>query len=351
MFYKLKSFLRKYTFRRLLNLLVTEVQYKLKSEYLHNYPIAITIEPGNICNLRCPLCPTGQRDKSTSHGFMEFSIFKKIIDEIGEYLLLLRLYNWGEPLLNKDLTKMVEYATSRGIDVKFSTNLSLELSEQRAEDVIKSNLRKIYISANGASDETYKKYHVDGDFSKVMHNMRLLLDKKKELNNNFTELIWLFHVFKHNEHEIDEAKKIAKEMGIRLSINKMRTDMGKEVFETAKDAIKRDGEWLPENPEYRIFDVETATTKKQFVCNLLWKETVINWDGSVMPCCFIYSDKHSYGSIKDKPFKDVWNNEFYIAARKELAIEQTDSGETDNNVSKGKCVVCGVCKSKGFPFN
>ncbi len=334
-----------------MNFVITEIHYKLKSEYLHSYPIAITIEPGNICNLSCPLCPTGQKDSSANHGFMDFDNFKNIIDEIGKYLLLIRLYNWGEPTLNRDLTKMIKYATKRGIDVKISTNLSMNLSDREIESIINSNLKKIYISANGASSDSYLKYHIGGDFDKVINNIKLLIKKKKEFKNSYTELIWLFHVSSHNEHEIEKAKEMAKELGIRLKINKMRTDMGKEVFETAEDAINRDSKWLPKNSEYRMFDVDKKTTTKQFVCNLLWKETVLNWDGSIMPCCFIYSEKFAYGNIKGKTFKEIWNNAYYLEARKALASDTNTNINTTSKEPNKKCVVCQICKSKGFPFN
>lgn len=350
---KLKQYLRKFTIFRLLNLLIAELQYRLKSSHLYSYPAVITIEPGNICNLRCPLCPTGKKDNSAKHGFIEFSDFKKVIDEIGKYLLLIRLYNWGEPLLNQELKKMVEYATERGIEVKISTNLSMALSVQEIEDIAKTNLRKIYVSANGASKESYSKYHVGADFDRVMKNLKLLTEKKREVNNKYTEIIWLFHVFSHNEHEIEEAKVLAKGIGIKLSINKMRTDMGKEVFETTEDAIERDGKWLPENPEYNIFDIENNTPKKRFRCNILWKETVINWDGSILPCCFIYSEKFSFGNIRQRSFKDIWNNEIYVAARKAVKsnrqIDYTNLSEMAS--SNSNRTVCHICKSKGFPFN
>ncbi|HJO47785.1 MAG TPA: radical SAM protein, partial [Candidatus Scalindua sp.] len=222
-----------------------KIQFSICSTNLYYFPAKITIESGNICNLRCPLCPTGQKDASASKGLLSFSDFKKIIDEIGKNLLLIRLYNWGEPLLNKELIKMVEYANKHRIAVKISTNLSFPIEDAQAEALINANLQKIYISCDGASNSTYPKYHIDGDFNRVMSNMNLLLKKKRQLRNNYTGIIWLFHVFSHNEHEINTAKLMAKEIGIKLTINKIRTDMGKEIFETAEKSLERDSKWLP----------------------------------------------------------------------------------------------------------
>jgi len=331
--------LRIYSIRKLYNLIMGKIQFSIGSTHLYYYPAKITIESGNICNLRCPLCPTGQKDASASKGLLSFSDFKKIIDEIGRNLLLIRLYNWGEPLLNKELVKMVEYANEHRIAVKISTNLSFPIEEAQAEAIINANLQKIYISCDGASNSTYPKYHIDGDFNRVMSNMKLLLKKKRQLRNNYTEIIWLFHVFSHNEHEINTAKLMAKEIGIKLTINKIRTDMGKEIFETAEKSLERDSKWLPGNPEYNTFNMTDKKPKNRFNCDLLWKETVINWDSCILPCCSVYSETHSFGNIKEDSFKNIWNNQKYIAARKEVL------GRNNNTKT-----VCRVCKANDYLY-
>jgi len=76
--------LRIYSTRKLYNLIMGKIQFSIGSTNLYYFPAKITIESGNICNLRCPLCPTGQKDDSASKGLLSFSDFKKIIDEIGE---------------------------------------------------------------------------------------------------------------------------------------------------------------------------------------------------------------------------------------------------------------------------
>ncbi len=331
--------LRTFSIRKLYNLIMGKIQFSIGSTLLYYYPAKITIESGNICNLRCPLCPTGQKDPSAKKGLLSFQDFKKIIDEIGENLFLIRLYNWGEPLLNKELIKMAEYANENKIAVKISTNLSLPLEDAQAEALIRANLQKIYISCDGASSSTYPIYHIDGNFNKVISNMKLLLRKKKLLRNNYTELVWLFHVFSHNEHEIDAARAMAKDIGIKLSIKKIRTDMGKEIFETAEKSLERDSKWLPGNPEYNTFNMKEKKPKNRFRCDLLWTETVINWDGCILPCCSVYSEAYSFGNIREDSFKNIWNNEKYTSARKEvLSLRNTTK------------TVCHVCKANDYLY-
>ena len=74
---------------------------------------------------------------------------------------------------------MIHYAKERGIDIKISTNLSMKMGDDQIEALVKAGLGKIYISCNGASSETYLKYHVGGDFDLVMDNMKRLVQRKE----------------------------------------------------------------------------------------------------------------------------------------------------------------------------
>ncbi len=267
---------------------------------------------------------------------MRFEDFRKIIDQIGRYITNLELYNWGEPLLNKDLIPMINYAKGRNIPVCISTNLNI-LTRKMAEDIVATNIDKIFISCDGASSETYSKYRVGGDFDRVISNIYLLQEAKEKLKNSYTRLVLLFHVFRFNEHEIEQVKNLTEKLGIELRINKMRTDMGKEIFETDRDSIERDKEWIPDNERYRAFDLTQKKKVKQMKCRNLWHTAVINWDGSVLPCCAVYGEKYSFGNVFDEPFQTIWNNETYRIARKEIR-EKIENSHT----------ICHICRENGF---
>ena len=334
---RVKQELRFFSLRRIINLLLVELQISFKRSKLYGYPPRVSIETGNVCNLRCPLCPTGQRAPDVKRGFMTFDNFKKIIDEFGCYIILLRLYNWGEPLLNKDLLQMAHYAVKKRISTTISTNLNI-LDLEVARQLLEAGLTKIFVSCDGASPETYEKYHIGGNFDRVINNIKLLVKEKQKLSNCYTRIVWLFHVFRHNEHEVDAVKKMAEEIGVELRINKMRTDMGKEIFEKARVSVERDSQWIPDDPKYCAFDMEHKEVKEQkSFCDLPWKETVINWDGSILPCCAVFEDKYSYGDAFKSSFKNVWNGKKYVAARRELLGEENEGG-----------TICHICKASGF---
>ena len=335
---RIRQELKFFSLRKVVNVLLVELQILCKRSKIYGYPPRVSIETGNICNLKCPLCPTGQRDPSVERGFMSLDNYKRMVDEFGRYLVLLRLYNWGEPLLNKDLLPMIHYAVERGITTTISTNLGITLDQKGVRKLLEAGLTKIFVSCDGTSPETYDKYHIGGNFDQVIDNIKLLVQEKQKLPHCYTRIIWLFHVFRHNEHEVDVARKLAEEMGVEIRINKMRTDMGKEIFETASISIERDSDWIPEDPKYCAFDMEHKEVKEQkSFCDLPWKETVINWNGSVLPCCSVFEDKYSFGDTSQNKFKDVWNSEKYVAARREL-LGKENKGST----------ICHICKASGF---
>lgn len=321
---------------KLYNLALKEIQSFFGNSYLLYLPNKINIDIGNVCNLKCPLCPTGRGDKGASRGLMSFEGFKKIIDQIGKNITNLELYNWGEPLLNKDLIPMIKYAKSKRIPVCISTNLNT-LSEEMADDIISTKIDKIFISCDGASEATYSKYRVGGDFNRVISNIQLLSDAKKNQGNSYTRIVLLSHVFRHNEHEIEETRCLAKKLGIEVRINKMRTDMGREIFETDNISIERDKEWIPDNKKYRAFDLVKKKKIKQMKCKSLWNTTVINWDGSVLPCCAVYGERYAFGNIFEESFVSIWNNKKYRLARKEV-----------QKIIEKSPTICHTCKENGF---
>jgi len=322
--------------RKIFNLTIKEIQTLLGSSRLYYLPNKLVVDINNVCDLKCPLCPTGRGDKGAPRGFMKFGDFTKVLDELGPYLTKVELYNWGEPLLHRELIDMIRYAKEKKVPVVISTNLNA-LSPQKAQALIETKIDKIFVSCDGASPETYSKYRIGGDYYNVLSNIRLLQEAKQKLRNQYTRIILLFHVFRHNEHEIEQFKELAAQLGVEYRINRMRTDMGKEVHEEAEDAVERDQDWIPQNPRYSAFDLEKKEKKEYVRCRELWKTAVVNWDGTVLPCCAVYGHRYAFGNVLESPFRSIWNNERYRLARKEV-----------RNRVQTSPTICHICKQTGY---
>ncbi len=98
-----------------------------RSTQLPYLPFSLGIDPGNICNLKCPLCPTGLGEAGAKRSFMEFEFFKLVFDQLKNSLSEINMFNWGEPLLNKDLTKMIRYAKGRSESIRIITSTNLNI--------------------------------------------------------------------------------------------------------------------------------------------------------------------------------------------------------------------------------
>lgn len=330
----------KMNFKVYWNSLKRKTQKFLGQCHLYYYPCALTVETGNICNLQCPLCPTGQNRTDERKGFLSLEIYKKVIDELGDYLTCIYLFNWGEPLLNKDLVKFIRYTKlkKKSITVMTSSNLNT-LTKDLAYDLVDSGLDVLIVSCAGASPGTYNLYHRGGDFNKVMDNMKLMVNLKNQLSKKNFQILWRFLVFRHNEEEIELSKRMAQEIGVEIELSKMRTDMAREILEPVEKAIERDGKWIPHNPRYSAYDFKNKRRAKPVkTCWKPWNEFTVNWDGKIVPCCLIYEiEKYNFGNILESPFKDIWNSPKYIAARKELLGKK-------NNID----TICHICKKNGF---
>lgn len=325
------------TNKKRVNLILATIHWKIfKNTKLFSYPIRMMICPGNVCNLRCVLCPTGKKDPHRKPGLMSFSTFKKIIDECGPYLYTLDLYNWGEPLLNKDIFLMIRYAKKYKIEVIINSTLN-HFDTSMANQLIESGLDTLIVSIDGASQQSVQKYQTGMNFAKAIQNMKQIIASKKKFNSKKPLIQWRYLVNKYNESEIDIAKSMAKELSVdKLEIAAFRCDMGKELLMDNQKKFKNVLHWLPKNEALSMYNY-TTEGKKQLAdtCSWLWLKSVVNWNGSVVPCCAVWNEKYDFGNINEQTFKNIWNGKKYVSARKIFV----------NPSSQDRAIICSICKN------
>src|SRR5262245_25364682 len=176
----------------------------LKGEILvPSFPYYMGIDPTSICQLRCPSCPTGVENESRRIGprqhlrnrtTMTSDLLNTLLDELGEYLFFVMFYNWGEPLLNRELPAYVRRAKALEIATEIHTNLSLRLSDRYLEDLLTSGLDILAASVDGFSQDTYQIYRRGGNLALVRSNLERLVALRQKLGVK-TEIIWNILVF------------------------------------------------------------------------------------------------------------------------------------------------------------
>lgn len=313
--------------KRASNLILVNLSLALKQPKPWGKPYMMLIEPTNLCNLRCPMCPTGNGTMTRAKGFMSFETFKKIIDEMGDYLLTLTLMNYGEPFLNKDACKMIRYAKAKNINVVTCTNGHYFETKESAMELVKSGIDTITIALDGATAETQLKYRVNSDFEKVLTSIKNVVTARNSLGLKKPTIKMQFILMKHNEHEIDKIRKIAKEFGVdALSI--------KTAWVNNKAEAEK---FLPTDKKWWRYDVTEEGIKWRVPitnsCPKLWNSTLVNWDGSIVPCCNDMYAKHVFGNLNEAGIKNVWNSKRYESFRKQVVTD------------KKKIPICSNCPS------
>jgi radical SAM protein with 4Fe4S-binding SPASM domain len=275
-------------------------------------PFSISFEPTTSCNLRCPECPSGLRAFTRPIGMLEKDFFGKTIDEIHKDLLYLIFYFQGEPYLNPDFLEMVKYAAAKKIYTATSTNAHY-LNDENARKTIESGLDRLIISIDGTTQEVYQQYRIGGKLEKVLEGARNIVKWKKQMNSKTPYVFFQFLVVKPNEHQIEDVKKLAEEIGV----DGVR-------YKTAQVYDFENG-----NPLIPSID-KYARYKKQangkYViknsldnnCWKLWHSCVISWDGLVVPCCFDKDADYQLGDLKKDNFASIWQDDNYKQFRKKL---------------------------------
>ena len=288
------------------------------------YPVIAQVEPTNFCNLSCPLCLTTSQTHSRPRGILTLNTFKTFIDQVGDYLLLIVLWNWGEPFLNTDIFRMITYAKSKNILVHSSTNGNVIFDEKKADRLVDSGLDSLVFGIDGATQETYSKYRKGGNLNRVLANIRTIVSAKKRKASKTPRLNLRFVVMKHNEKELPLMKRLAEELEVDFLTLKT-------VDLPPARGVDLDGNYAPQNCKYQRYDYENGSykrKKKPFICMRPWKRITLDALGEIISCEFDYTNRHTFGNLNMKESAmSIWkgsiakdfrgkfnlgNNDFYL---------------------------------------
>jgi radical SAM protein with 4Fe4S-binding SPASM domain len=291
-------------------------------------PIALSFEPTTSCNLRCPECPSGLRSFTRPTGMMDAELFKTTIDELADTLLYLIFYFQGEPYLHPKFFDLVKYASDKGLYTATSTNAHY-LSDDKARRTVESGLDRLIISIDGTTQDVYQQYRVGGKLNKVLEGARNIVKWKKELKSSTPHVIFQFLVVRPNEHQIDEVRTLAKEIGV-----------DEVAYKTAQIYDYEDGsDLIPTIDRYARYEKSEGggyRIKNALLdhCWKMWHSCVITWDGVVVPCCFDKDGEYKMGDVKEQTFSELWFGQVYTGFRKQL-IEDRSEIEMCKNCTEG----------------
>jgi len=305
-------------------------------------PRSIYIEPTSRCNEFCQQCPRTLLSREDDRD-LSFENFRYIVDQFP-VLDRVVLHGLGEPLLNKDLPRMIAYLKARGTYVLFNSNGTV-LNSKRGQALIDAGLDEYRLSMDGATRETYA--HVRGvdAFDKIWRNIRAFVTMQKEQNASKPVVSLWFTAMRENLHELPGLIELAYENGIR-EVHLQRLVYFEEGLAHSKQALFRRStheelelvrrcEQICQERGITFSAAGSATPMESLTrdfgnrpwsgCQRPYTLTYITAGGNVLSCCFApfghksvkeYREERVLGNIFQESIEAIWHGEQYEAFRR-----------------------------------
>lgn len=296
-------------------------------------PRRVRIDASTTCQLKCPSCPTGtgETQKKLGLGFLKFKDFKNFINN-HPWVSIIELSNWGEIFFNEELIEIMKYAHENHISLYADNGVNLnDVKHEVLKAMVRYKFKRITCSIDGASQEIYSIYRVNGGFQKVIENIKNLNKFKTHYRSRYPVLKWQFIPFGHNEIEIAQARKLAGELGMTFFLKLSWENLYTDPFSPIKNAdlIKKEtGLAVANRTDFR----EKYGEEYMKSCLGLWTDPQINYDGRVLGCSVNYWG--DYGNAFQEGLDKCMNNKKINYAREMLMGRQQDK----------KDIPCTQCK-------
>ncbi|KAB2881188.1 radical SAM protein [bacterium] len=272
------------------------------------------IEPTNHCPYSCIMCPRSQHMKREL-GFMDISLYQKVIDEVSTYsepirLKEIELFHFGESLLHPCIDKFVGYASEQKLKVTLSVN-GPHLTPELSRKILEHQPFRIIVSLDGNDQETYQAIRGrKADFDKAVRNIDALADTFQRVKSATKISVRMIEI-KINREQVYAFKKRWQDKNIEVEVRQFFPWGEKDMVELGNFE-----KYPPAMP-----------------CPFPWQYLVVQWNGDVVPCCRDYNAAITLGNVKNVSLKEIWNSGRYEEFRQQMA-----SGKFHNNPICSPCL-------------
>ncbi|MBF0502191.1 MAG: radical SAM protein [Candidatus Riflebacteria bacterium] len=316
---------------RAFNLAVNLTCAFFRTRKVPGFPYVLRLDPTNVCNFSCSLCPTGRRNYGRPPGLMPWNTYKKAVDQLSPWIIRIWYYIWGEPLLHPELPRMIAYAVKRGLSTNLSSNFS-RMTPELAKDLINSGLEYIIASIDGADEKTYHKYRQGGSFQDVIQNLKMFLDVRRGMRSQTPFVEFQCLMTADTENQVDAITSFALDLGV----DRVRfMPLAVPFFPYRGQDVSQYADWFPKKPETYRYQYEPGKPANPGHCFWLYEGLTLNPDGGVSPCCRSYFKNEDFGNILEEPIRTIFNNEKFQRSRSLFSSYPHTNGEKN---------VCDGCK-------
>ncbi len=255
------------------------------------FPLRLEIELASACNLRCVYCPRKYLDNLK--GFMDFGLFKKIVDEAARYPnTIIVLHRRGESLLHPQFAEICKYVQGKFKEIQIATNATL-LDEEKSKLLIET---VTFISFSIDVPEVFDKTRIPAKYKDVEKNILRFLN----LNNGRVRTqVSMVKTATTPEENVELFKRIWHAKVDRIRIYEEHSIDGK-------------------------FGKLARSRENRVPCVMPFYEMLIYDDGRVGRCNHDW-DSSPMGDVNKSSIKDIWHSDKYKDLRRQhLRMEITD---------------------------
>jgi MoaA/NifB/PqqE/SkfB family radical SAM enzyme len=302
-------------------------------------PRSLYLETTSRCNSLCETCilTFGGREPARDLGWDEF---RRVVDQFPALERVL-LHGIGEPLLNRDLTRMVAHLKGRGARVLFNSN-AISLSERTGRDLIEAGLDELRVSLDASTRETYARIRGVDAFDKVIANVERFVALGRGRAPTTAVSLW-FTAMRENIEEIPGLLELATRTGAgaihlqRLVYNGLGLATESQSLhgrlQERESALLREMEAAARTAGI-FFSASGATTPEVSLvpahadrpwsaCGRPWNLVYVTVHGNVLPCCIApWITQHYAGIILGNLFRqslaEIWWGPRYLEFRADL---------------------------------
>ncbi len=279
----------------------------------------LRIEPTNLCNYHCIMCPREPDQHTRPKGVMPMEFYESLLDELVPMgIEQVTLVNYGEPFIDPSLEDKIFSASQRGLTTYVISNASLlhkasksafaaEYETLHGERLTKgkaavmAGLTQLRLSFYGTDPESYERIMRGGHFERVRQNILDLVAYRETLGRRglvggqetlLPQLSIFFLDMEETEGQLEEFLRFTEELCDYVEVWKPHNfGSGRQYRQTqAEQPLRSCG---------RPFDGPLQ----------------INWNGIVVPCCFDFNQEIPLGNVARQTVEEVVRGPAYEALR------------------------------------
>jgi MoaA/NifB/PqqE/SkfB family radical SAM enzyme len=311
-------------------------------------PVCIYLETTNRCNLLCTTCPRTYAELEPPAD-MSWALFTSIVDQIP-HLERAVLHGVGEPMLVKNLPKMVRYLKDRSTYVLFNTNGTV-LNDRNGRALIDAGLDELRVSLDASNAASFLAIRGADFFNRILRNVRRFRELQvREGHERPRVSAWLTGL-KETIADLPAFVRVAADIGVKevylqrlvyfesASIGYARPDQALFEQMTADEALYIDEAAALARSLGMTFSASGAASEPGMsltranegspwsLCRRPWSVMYFTANGRALPCCIAPFSQRGYenytlGDATQQTLREIWNGPGYSSFREALLSDQ-----------------------------